>query len=339
MNWRERFDLVHFSAVVAERPSPTQWDVEPLIARGNRVVLYGPFASLKSWVLLDLGLCIAAGIPWLGKFSVPNPRAVLYVDEEMARPQLHPRIRRLAASLGLLDAERLPFATASRLGLSLADNGTAEQFLESSRASGFEPDVLIFDSLRRVIGGSELDVADVGRFWRGVEPFARAGKTVILSHHAKKPGPNGAAAPRDRASGSTDILAGADVGLSIERRSRDALVVEQVKSRDAEESEPFVASFIADGKEGPVCLSYEGLARPGSAGGAAAPSELMRAQELALSFLVNRFPEVAQTREIEADLVDSGIAKRTAERAIASLVAQKRVHRSRRGVCALSRTE
>jgi RecA-family ATPase len=40
---------------------------------------------MKSWLLLDPGLHLAAGKPWLGKFSIPHPRKVLYVDEEMSR--------------------------------------------------------------------------------------------------------------------------------------------------------------------------------------------------------------------------------------------------------------
>jgi RecA-family ATPase len=59
--------------------------IEPLIAQGERSVIYGEYGSLKSWILLDMAMHMAAGKDWLGHFKISKPRKVLYIDEEMAK--------------------------------------------------------------------------------------------------------------------------------------------------------------------------------------------------------------------------------------------------------------
>src|SRR5262245_18882979 len=92
--------LLSFAQIITEPIPPVDWLVEPLMAQGNRVVVYGEFGSYKSWTLLDLALHLAGGRPWLGRFPVPSPRRVLYVDEEMAQPELRRRIQQLARGAG-----------------------------------------------------------------------------------------------------------------------------------------------------------------------------------------------------------------------------------------------
>ena len=84
----QKLRLISLGAILEEPLAPPSWLVERLISDGSRVVLYGEFGSYKSWGLLSLGLHIAAGQPWLGRFPVPQARSVLYVDEgdERASP-------------------------------------------------------------------------------------------------------------------------------------------------------------------------------------------------------------------------------------------------------------
>jgi integrase len=57
--------LIAFDTIMKETLPPIDWLVEPLVPHGGRVVLYGEFGCMKSWVLLHLGLHIAAGRDWL----------------------------------------------------------------------------------------------------------------------------------------------------------------------------------------------------------------------------------------------------------------------------------
>jgi RecA-family ATPase len=171
------------------------WDVEGLILRGERVLICGEPGTMKSWLLQDLAMALITGTPWLGHFRVPTPRQVLYLDEEMHEPTWRRRLLSLSVDRvpGTHHPARHRFRLLAHPGLRFRD-GVLEALLEAVQRQGFDPDVLIVDSVRRVIAGSELEPADVAAFWRCVEGARRAGKTVILTHHLRKP----RVAPTDR---------------------------------------------------------------------------------------------------------------------------------------------
>lgn len=305
--------FIAFDAIMRDPLPPVDWLVEPLIATGSRVVLYGEWGSFKSWLLLHLGLHVAAAQPWLGKFAVPQPKRVLYVDEEMSERTLRRRIKRLAEGAGFADLS-LPFRALSRIGVRFNDTG-AKNLLSALRANDFDADVIIVESFRRVLVGSELEAKDVSEFWRNVAPILKAGKTLVVSHHMRKFRATGGNASRDRASGSTDILAGADAAFAIQRQSADALVVEHIKSRDEEEAEPFLVTLCEQGKDGPMTMQYEG---PTSEARETA-KEQDRAADLMVKFLAGRPTQTATAGEINEHLEAAGISERTAQRARSAL--------------------
>ncbi len=298
-----------FGEIIRE-PLPTiKWLVEPLISVGNRVVLYGEFGSLKSWLLLDLALHLAAGRPWLGTFAIPEARSVLYLDEEMSEHQIRRRVKRLADGTGLAGEESLPFRIASRAGTKF-DEQTLVEMMRQLRQQDFDPDVIIIETLRRVLVGSEIDAKDIAAFWQRVSRFILADKTLIVSHHMKKPGQDGRGDLRHQASGSTDILAGADCGIPITRKA-NIVIVESVKHRDAQEPEPFeVQVDFGEGEDSPISLKYVGT-RPGVMRD---ETEVERAVGLLITFLKSKEDGRARTGEINAHLKDRGFTERTAQR-------------------------
>src|SRR6478672_1253810 len=71
--------LIAFDTIMHEPLPPVDWLVESLIPNGSRSVVFGEFGCMKSWLLLDLGLHIAAGKHWLDQFAIPKPKSVLYI--------------------------------------------------------------------------------------------------------------------------------------------------------------------------------------------------------------------------------------------------------------------
>jgi hypothetical protein len=171
--------------------------------------------------------------------------------------------------------------------------------------------VIIVETLRRVFDGNENEAKDVAEFWRVADVILKAGKTFIVSHHMKKPSPNGGNAVKHRASGSTDILGGTDEALAFARRAKDAFTVEHVKCRDAEEVEPFAVGLDDAGES--VTLRHEGTlaeakAQAGKAAQArrhielflrAAPDRTARKKDI----LTQMFPSISE-RTAEAELED-----------------------------------
>lgn len=248
----EREYTIHsYDQIMREPLLPVEWLVEPLLVKSDRAVLYGAFGSFKSWLLLDIAIHLAAGCDWLG-FPVARPLRVLYIDEEMNERTLRRRLKRLGMGTGIESTEgRL--RTMSRQGIFFDESG-ANKLLTIVKSASLAPDVIIVEALRRVLVGSENKAEDIAQFWRNVEPLQRAGITVVISHHFKKPQADGPGSDtRHQASGSTDILAGADAGFGVRPcGEKDDILVECVKLRDAEIARPFGVRFIEHSKDGPV---------------------------------------------------------------------------------------
>ena len=219
--------LLTLKSILETSLPPIEWDCEPIIPHRRRVVVFGEFGALKSWLLLHLGLHLAAGTDWLG-FRIPKPRRVLYIDEEMAEEDLRRRIKQLAAGMHRSPSDFPGDLRAyPRVGVTF-DQAGAQRLLMHLRREAYNPDVIVVESLVRVLVGNENFAWDVAAFWRHVEPLLRGGATVIISHHMGKSFDDGAHEPkplRARARGSTEILAGADVGWGVE------IVVEGSRSR------------------------------------------------------------------------------------------------------------
>jgi hypothetical protein len=318
--------LISFETIMTEPLPPVLWEVEPLIAQCDRVLFYGRSGSLKSWLLLHLGLHLAAGSPWLGKFDIPEPRRVLYIDEEMNERTLRRCVGRLGIGAGFEDY-RLTFQALSRVGVRFDGHG-AEDLLRALDATEFDPEVVIVEALRRVLDGNENEAKDVSAFWRNVEPIVAAGKTLIISHHMRKGSKKPNTDSFELASGSTDLLAGVDTAFAIKRdAARDVVTVEPVKAREVEEPEAFIVSLIDEGGDSPIEMrleSFMGNARPESSKGIGATT-------LILAFLSNQPEHTAKRAEILGYLESCGVTKRTGERAIEELWGKGHIHPVKRG--------
>lgn len=195
-----------YDAIVREPLHRPDYLIEPLLLIGDRAMVYAEPGTMKTWIGIALGLSIATGRAWLDTFEVSRPQRVLYVDEEMNPGTFEDRVRRLGRGAALKDPAAVPFAVLSRPGFRFTDSGVDVGALLGV-CSTFQPDVIIIDSLRRVIDGSENDAEAVGRLWRHVELIQDGRRTVIVIHHMKKPSFLGSGDVRHRASGSTDLSA------------------------------------------------------------------------------------------------------------------------------------
>ena len=154
-----------------------------------------------------------------------------------------------------------------------------------------------------------------------------AEKTLIVSHHMRKPSQQGDHAVRHRASGSTDILAGADTAYAITRRGDD-LTISCVKNRVAVELEPFRVVMEDGGSEtGPVRFRYGGdrsIAED-------EPGKLQRAREVIPLFLREQHSSEATRDRLLGYLAERGISERTGERALAILSTERVIDNHERG--------
>ena len=319
--------LITFASIMREPLPPIEWDVEGLIAHAERVLIYAEWGALKTWLGLDLGLHLGTGGKWLDEFTIPQARRVLYIDEEMNERTLRRRIKRLGAGMALA-TDDLPFRALSRFGVVFDDAGAA-RLLKALHDAGFTPEVIIIDTYRRVNPGDENETKDVAKFWKRVEPILKARITLIVIHHMRKPRSRNEG-HRHRASGSTDITAGADAtfALSRDQQDRNTIRVTCEKTREAEEVSPFIVTLRDDGdRDGPVVLQYGGTEKEFVAEGRKVADWIPAVEELL------RTQGTASTGAILDALKARGCPQRTGQRTLGVIgKGHERIERVSRGV-------
>ena len=304
--------LIPYTSIMEEPLPQIPWLVEPLIAVGDRTVLYGAWGSYKSWILTHLGLHLAAGKDWMGQFPISEPKSVLYVDEEMNEVTFRRRLKQLGLGAGLDGSDQVPFQLLSRHGIRFDSKG-AKNLLHGLETVQFQPQVVIFETLRAGLVGNENEAMEIRRFWQNVEPILQSGMTLIISHHMKKPSQQGGNSTRNQASGSTDIMAGADSAIAVvgQKKSHGVVLVQQVKNRATEEHKPFSIQLDIEGDDGPARLIY--LASTSAA--KAAATELEKGVALCEEYFKDKGTEIIKTKDVIGFLTDKKMKGRTAEEA------------------------
>jgi hypothetical protein len=237
-----------YSDDVHGKPVPAvDWEVEGLAIRGKINLIYGASTAMKSWLAMSLGLHLAAGKPWLGRFNIPEARHVVYVDEEMGEDMMQRRLIQLTSGANLPKNDRR-FVSFSYTGLR-GNEGSVEMFLQYLKQLEIDPDVIIIDSLIRVIDGDENSNTDAAAFWRAMRRLSGGKRTIFPMHHISRVNRDGL--PR----GASDMLGGVDTGLLVRRKAGGLVLVEPKKARGDREAVPFVVSVASKDRNSPVVLS------------------------------------------------------------------------------------
>ena len=173
--------------------------IEGLLHQGCKMTLGGTSKAKKSWVLMELALSVAAGLPWWGlgcrqaKVAYVNfelPRDFVWERERRvvaARPELAPggrsikfwNLRSKAGDIALLRPRLVKELSLHRFGL------------------------IIIDPIYKLLGDrDENSNTDVTSLLNELERIAdQTGAAIILSHHFAKGDPTGKS-PMDRMSGA-----------------------------------------------------------------------------------------------------------------------------------------
>ena len=166
--------------------------VQGVLVEGSAGVVYGESNSGKTFLLTDLALHVAAGLPWQGRRVEQG--GVVYCAMEGGNGFRN----RVAAWRDANGSRELPFA-AIPVSLNLLDpDADAPALIVAIKAAerriGQPVKLVVLDTLSRAMaGGNENDSADMGALVANVDRIrADTGACVVFVHHSGKDAARGA---------------------------------------------------------------------------------------------------------------------------------------------------
>lgn len=190
----------------------------PLLPVGGRMVIGAPPKSFKSMLALNLAYDLAEGTPVFGVFAVPQPITVLMVEMEIGEHRLKDRMQKIhEARGGEFAGHTLHFASKDlRITLDTA-SGLANL---KERIERVNPEVLILDPLRKLHRKSENSSDDMCQVFGNLEKIQQAySLTVVMVHHAGKPGEFTSMSSPLALRGSSEIFGDPDTVVMITKPS------------------------------------------------------------------------------------------------------------------------
>lgn len=212
-----------------DKPEPRPAIVPGLFYRGTLSSTFGAPGSIKSFVVADLAVCVAAGIPWL----VPTPGnkateglceypilqgPVVWIDFDNGNYTTRERFYALKMGHNLRRSSVPLFVyTMPTPWLDLSDETHAVDFSDWLCALPEKPSLVVIDNLSYVAGSLSTNDDLMKNVMAALKHAAETAVAhVIVIHHERKGnGTKGRAGERLR--GSSAIEAGLDLALLFER--------------------------------------------------------------------------------------------------------------------------
>lgn len=156
--------------------------IDRVLVEGQPMLIGGPKKSLKTSWALAMAVSMAAARPFLGQFSVPAKRRVLFCSGESALSELQSTARRICRATGIRLATLDGFTVCPTLPR-LAQADSMQLF--GQLAAKVRPQVVVLDPVYLMMPGADVTnvfkqgevLASIGRLCQ------QHGATLILCHH------------------------------------------------------------------------------------------------------------------------------------------------------------
>ena len=200
-NEKRNGDTLDFTVDAAdwlEQPDqPERPVVEGLIEEGEAIAIVGSAKAGKSFLALQLALCIASGLPFLGHEI--HRKRVLLANLEVADGQYKRRLRRMTEAMQIDLADLRDWLHIQNLKKS----GTNWETLRAD-ADSVNAEVVFVDPFYQIFDGEETDELAVQEAIVSMRRLQASDKTLITVFHSPK-GINGERNAIDMISGSSRL--------------------------------------------------------------------------------------------------------------------------------------
>ena len=188
-----------------------RWLVKHVIPADSVGMFFGASGTFKSFVVLDLALHVAHGLPWLGRRTAQGP--VLYIAAE-GQAGMWPRVAAWHRARHK-PLQGVPFYVVPQA----VDLGVdAWRVVDAAQAQGVTPALVVVDTLSQTFAGEENSAPEVSAYLRALGARFRAlwGCAVAVIHHS---GHNATERPR----GSSALRANLDWMHGLSRDDKEML--------------------------------------------------------------------------------------------------------------------
>jgi len=245
--------------------------IEPnFLGAGNFCLIAGPPKAQKSFLLTEMLVACATGTSFLGgRYTVPRPLKVFYLQAEMNRKLLRKRARMMGIVMG--DERRLLGANlvvTERFHMLLDEQGVkvAAETIREVFPDG--PDIIAIDPLANLFDGESEDKApEMMAFLNGridaLRRMVNPNAAIIMVHHsAKKNAEDMNRDPFVAIRGSGALRGYYDTGVIIYRKSEEAPDRKIfIECRSGESPEPITVRLQQDGRFDVVDTTSGGISR------------------------------------------------------------------------------
>lgn len=262
--------------------------LNPIIPEQGLVLLYAARGLGKTWAALSMAYAVASGQSLFGKWTAPAPKRVLYIDGEMPATIMQERLAAIARGFDEeADPDFLRILTPDLQPNYMPNLSTPEG--QADVAPHLEGTALVvLDNLATLTRhGRENETESWAPVQAWILEQRRAGRSVLLVHHAGKGGNQRGTSARE------DVL---DVVIALRRPddyspaegARFCVHLEKARGFSGPEAEPFeVQLHLEDGTATWAASAYE-------------DAELVRIKEL-----------VAEGKKSEEIIKEMGISRAT----------------------------
>jgi DnaB helicase-like protein/AAA domain-containing protein len=249
---------------LCKTPPPTPPEIiKGLLHQGSKMALGGGSKSFKTWVLLELSICIAMGRDWLG-FPTTQGK-VLYVNFELPAFAMEARISEICSAIGAEFPEKT-MAVRNLRGYSTDAATILPEIARDAKRHGFV--FMVLDPMYKLLGNrDENSSRDMTDLMNRVERLTlETGAGVAFGGHYSKGNQSGKEA-MDRISGSGVFARDPDSIVTMTKHETDNAFSVEMTLRNFPPQEPFVVRrqhplMVIDGKLDPAKLKQVGGRKP-----------------------------------------------------------------------------
>lgn len=218
--------IFHAVADLLRQPTPPRWLVRDYLDAGSLSCIFGPSGSTKTFVALDMGLCLATGTKWHGQ-AIGDPGGVIYVCGE-GLAGINKRLMAWFLEHPDADPKQTPFFVSDAPVPFLNPDALfeARESIKALVTLHGKPKLIIVDTLARNFGpGDENKTPDMCAF---VDALTETSKlfdcAVMVVHHT-------GLADANRARGSSSFKGALDWEYKLEIKE-SLRVLSCAKSKD-----------------------------------------------------------------------------------------------------------